>query len=202
MGNEIPADGRHKRADPSGSFASDAIEGNRLAEICGETLRRVIAGEPVSDRYLLGLCWTLREMDKSFAPVITPAMLDAGARACSVWRGGKKYPFPTYDDVSEIQKQAYADQALGCLTVGYTQARKPELVTRILAIAALFGALLPPPSFSCPDMELAFSPNGGATELVVRPLNGTKDRMRVAAYSFTSKPIALALLMIKSAELT
>jgi hypothetical protein len=45
------------------SFASNAIEGNRLAEICGETLRRVMASEPVSDRYLLALAWTLRDME-------------------------------------------------------------------------------------------------------------------------------------------
>ena len=41
------------------SFASCAIEGNRLAEICSETLRRLLVGEPVSDRYLLGLAWAI-----------------------------------------------------------------------------------------------------------------------------------------------
>lgn len=42
------------------SFSSCAIEGNRLAEICSETLDRVMDGRPVSDRYLLGLAWTMR----------------------------------------------------------------------------------------------------------------------------------------------
>lgn len=42
------------------SFASTALSGNRSAEICGETLRRLLAGEPVSDRYVLGLAWTMR----------------------------------------------------------------------------------------------------------------------------------------------
>ena len=37
------------------SFASCAIEGNRLAEVCGETLRRLLNSEPVSDRYVMGL---------------------------------------------------------------------------------------------------------------------------------------------------
>jgi len=38
------------------SFASCAISGkNELAEICSETLRRIRAGEPVSDRYLCSL---------------------------------------------------------------------------------------------------------------------------------------------------
>lgn len=46
------------------SFASNAIEGNRLAEICSETLRRLMGGEPVSDRYLLGLVWTIRSMEE------------------------------------------------------------------------------------------------------------------------------------------
>lgn len=47
-------------------FASCAIEGNRHAEICLETLERVFSGEPVSDRYLLGLAWTIKEMEGGF----------------------------------------------------------------------------------------------------------------------------------------
>lgn len=50
------------------SFASCAIEGNRNAELCGETLRRLLAGEGVSDRYILGLAWTMRHSEsKSMA---------------------------------------------------------------------------------------------------------------------------------------
>ena len=49
------------------SFSSCAIEGNRLAEVCSETLRRLRSGEPVSDRYLLGLAWCLREETRSAA---------------------------------------------------------------------------------------------------------------------------------------
>lgn len=44
-------------------LASTAIEGNRMAEVCAETLRRFIAGEPVSDRYLLGLVCVLRDLN-------------------------------------------------------------------------------------------------------------------------------------------
>ena len=36
-------------------LSSCAIEGNRLAEVCAETLRRVLNSEPVSDRYIMGL---------------------------------------------------------------------------------------------------------------------------------------------------
>lgn len=46
------------------SFASCAIEGNRLAEICSETLDRVMRKDKLSDRYLLGLAWTIRNMEE------------------------------------------------------------------------------------------------------------------------------------------
>ncbi len=44
-----------------GYFGTCAIEGNRLAEVCTETLNRLLKGEPVSDRYLLGLAWTIKK---------------------------------------------------------------------------------------------------------------------------------------------
>lgn len=43
-------------------LASCAIEGNRMAEICSETLKRILNREPVSDRYLMGLAWALFKM--------------------------------------------------------------------------------------------------------------------------------------------
>lgn len=46
------------------SFCSCSIEGNRLAEVCAETLRRVLEKDKVSDRYLLGLAWQIREMEE------------------------------------------------------------------------------------------------------------------------------------------
>lgn len=63
-------------------------------------------------------------------------------------------------------------------------------MTRLLLALLL---LLPLPSFGC-DMEVAFSPDRGATELVVRTIESAQKNVRVAAYSFTSKPIAVALL--------
>jgi phosphatidylserine/phosphatidylglycerophosphate/cardiolipin synthase-like enzyme len=44
------------------------------------------------------------------------------------------------------------------------------------------------------DAEVAFSPDRGATALVVKTIGEAKQTIRVAAYSFTSKPIAEALL--------
>ena len=45
------------------AFSSCAIEDNRLGEVCGGTLRRLLASEPISDRYLLGLAWALKGME-------------------------------------------------------------------------------------------------------------------------------------------
>lgn len=50
-----------------GAFASCAIEGNRLGEVCVETINRLFANQPVSDRYLLGLAWAIRIMEEGDA---------------------------------------------------------------------------------------------------------------------------------------
>ncbi len=90
----------------------------------------------------------------------------------------------------------------------------------VIAIAVQAVFLLPPPCFSAearmpgniantpcvldghetrysiqpPSVEMAFSPNGGATEVVLHTIASANSTVRVAAYSFTSKPIAMALL--------
>lgn len=56
--------GLEKLLSYSEAFASCAIERNRMAEICHETLRRILSKEPISDRYLLGLAWTIRDMEE------------------------------------------------------------------------------------------------------------------------------------------
>jgi phosphatidylserine/phosphatidylglycerophosphate/cardiolipin synthase-like enzyme len=48
------------------------------------------------------------------------------------------------------------------------------------------------PSF--PTITSYFSPNGGCTEAIVGALNGAKSTILVQAYSFTSAPIAKALV--------
>ena len=45
------------------SFSSCAIEGDRMAEICAATLNRLMRGQPVSDRYVLGLAWQIKQME-------------------------------------------------------------------------------------------------------------------------------------------
>lgn len=46
-------------------FASCAIEGNRLAEVCLETIHRIIGKKPVSDRYFMGLAWAIWKMNQT-----------------------------------------------------------------------------------------------------------------------------------------
>src|SRR5262245_10265376 len=49
-------------------------------------------------------------------------------------------------------------------------------------------------TFSPARVAVYFSPNGGATEAVVREVNAAKTQVLVQAYSFTSAPIAKALV--------
>jgi len=50
------------------------------------------------------------------------------------------------------------------------------------------------PQPSLPPIEVYFSPKGGCTEAVVKELNAAKKTILVQAYSFTSAPIAKALV--------
>lgn len=54
-------------------------------------------------------------------------------------------------------------------------------------------------SVSTENAEVAFSPSGGATDLVTRVVASAQKDIYVAAYSFTSMPIAKALLHAKEA---
>ena len=44
------------------------------------------------------------------------------------------------------------------------------------------------------ELEIAFSPKGGSTALVIKVIHSAKTSIRVLAYSFTSAPIAKALV--------
>jgi phosphatidylserine/phosphatidylglycerophosphate/cardiolipin synthase-like enzyme len=72
---------------------------------------------------------------------------------------------------------------------------------RTLPGFALFGILVAAPVASLaadagqmPLPEVYFSPNGGATEAIVREITAAKKSVLVQAYSFTSAPIAKALV--------
>jgi phosphatidylserine/phosphatidylglycerophosphate/cardiolipin synthase-like enzyme len=47
---------------------------------------------------------------------------------------------------------------------------------------------------SSPSISVAFSPHAGATEAVVQVISEAKQSIHLAAYGFTSKPIAQALI--------
>jgi len=62
---------------------------------------------------------------------------------------------------------------------------------------ALWIALSPTitlPQETSPTIEVYFSPHGGCTEAIIRELNKAQSTVLVQAYSFTSAPIAKALL--------
>jgi phosphatidylserine/phosphatidylglycerophosphate/cardiolipin synthase-like enzyme len=61
-----------------------------------------------------------------------------------------------------------------------------------LALAACDRS--PAPPASTPTVEVAFSPHGGCTEAVVAALEKASSSVLVQAYSFTSAPIAKALV--------
>ncbi|MBX9348691.1 phospholipase D family protein [Chromobacterium vaccinii] len=68
-----------------------------------------------------------------------------------------------------------------------------------LSALILAGALVAPFSFAAPlpagaDYEVGFSPSAGGLALVLQGIDGAKSSILVAAYAFTSKPIAESLL--------
>lgn len=66
------------------------------------------------------------------------------------------------------------------------------LISLILALPAVPAFSAPIPSTGTVDVY--FSPKGGATEEVVAEIGKARQEILVQAYSFTSKPIAKALL--------
>ena len=52
----------------------------------------------------------------------------------------------------------------------------------------------PTPSQNLPPIAVYFSPTGGCTEAAVKEINAAKKMILVQAYSFTSAPIAKALV--------
>ncbi|MDR1945705.1 MAG: phospholipase D family protein [Desulfovibrio sp.] len=69
----------------------------------------------------------------------------------------------------------------------------PALLALLLMSAAPVrapAAAVPP----APGVEAAFSPGGGALELTLSVIDEAEKSILVAAFSFTSKPVALALL--------
>jgi phosphatidylserine/phosphatidylglycerophosphate/cardiolipin synthase-like enzyme len=68
------------------------------------------------------------------------------------------------------------------------------LLTLALCLTGTSAQTTPPPPPAPQAAEVYFSPHGGCTEAVVRELGKAKKTIFVQAYSFTSKPIAAALV--------
>jgi phosphatidylserine/phosphatidylglycerophosphate/cardiolipin synthase-like enzyme len=65
---------------------------------------------------------------------------------------------------------------------------------RICAILILLVVAGCEQSYTPGSVRVSFSPKGGCTEMVVQELDAARAKIRVQAYSFTSAPIAKALL--------
>jgi len=63
-----------------------------------------------------------------------------------------------------------------------------------LAIAVWCGLAAADPAPSAPVWTVHFSPHGGCADAIVELIGSAKESVHVAAYSFTSKPIADALI--------
>lgn len=75
--------------------------------------------------------------------------------------------------------------------------RQYRILALILIALSGCGQQQGPPQTGGGSIQVYFSPKGGATDAVVRELNGARRTVRVQAYSFTSEPIAKALLEAK-----
>ncbi len=81
------------------AMSSCAIEGNRLAEVCGETLRRIMNGQNISDRYLLGLAWFLKEMEDNESKKIK-------IKKCTRKGCDKTHEFKIFNECAEHVKES------------------------------------------------------------------------------------------------
>jgi phosphatidylserine/phosphatidylglycerophosphate/cardiolipin synthase-like enzyme len=73
------------------------------------------------------------------------------------------------------------------------------LASSLIFLTGLHDAVKTPPvvamtAIVAPTFEVAFSPKQGATELIIKNIKQAKKSILVAAYSFTSQPIAQELI--------
>lgn len=72
-----------------------------------------------------------------------------------------------------------------------------QWIALAMVSATLFGCDQPqqaPAPAPASGIEVYFSPNGGCTDAVIKALDGAKQTVVIQAYSFTSAPIAKALV--------
>lgn len=73
------------------------------------------------------------------------------------------------------------------------------LMKKLILLLSLTSSLAfaSTPIDSGSSFDVGFSPTGGSLSLVIKGINSAKQSIHVAAYSFTSKPIAEALVKAK-----
>ncbi len=78
--------------------------------------------------------------------------------------------------------------------------RRLSVVAALLLFVGSAGCQAPrasgvlPPTAQQTTWDVCFSPKGGCTDLIVRTLSQARNTVHVQAYSFTSQPIAQALI--------
>ena len=85
---------------------------------------------------------------------------------------------------------------------GYRLRRLIPTIAVLALVMLLCGPSRPGPrrgDISHAPTEVCFSPNSGSTDAIIRELDRARSEILVQAYSFTSAPIAKALLKATSA---
>ena len=69
-----------------------------------------------------------------------------------------------------------------------------RLIVLFVAVAAVAATAVPRPAASEDGIQVYFSPDGGCTDAIIQAIEGASESVQVQAYSFTSAPIAEAIL--------
>jgi phosphatidylserine/phosphatidylglycerophosphate/cardiolipin synthase-like enzyme len=99
--------------------------------------------------------------------------------------------------------KAYKNRAVQCLAAivlpalvapsAFAKSAFADLASEAVQLARSHSATAPDTGM----VEVAFSPNEGAQDLVLKSINASKKSIRMLAYSFTSAPVVSALLAAK-----
>ena len=98
--------------------------------------------------------------------------------------------------------RSHTEEHSTLVTTGDANVRKTLIIAFIFLASAICPVAPLSPAYahllkSTGTVDVYLSPNGGATEAIVRELDAAKTEILVQAYSFTSKPIAKALIEAK-----
>lgn len=75
--------------------------------------------------------------------------------------------------------------------------RSFRILFALICLSCLFPAEAQQKATQSGPIAVYFSPHGGATNAIIRTINNAKESILVQAYSFTSEPIAGALVRAK-----